>query len=60
MLFIPPARSTICSTNSVHFRGSLILNKLPKLVTSNSSASEFTNIINKIGNTDCWCMIRRR
>ena len=34
VFFIPPARSTTYGTNSVHFRGSLIWNKLPNLVHS--------------------------
>ena len=60
ILFIPPARSTIYGTNSVHFCGSLIWNKLPNLVKSSRSISEFINIIKKIGNIDCGCMICSR
>ena len=60
VLFIPPARSTIYGTNSVHFLGSLIWNRLPNLVKSSRSISEFKNVIKKIGNTDCVCMICRR
>ena len=60
VLFIPPARSTIYGTNSVHFRGSLIWNRLPNLVKSSRSISEFKNVIKKIGNIDCGCMICRR
>ena len=37
VLFISPARSTIYGTNSAHFRGSLIWNKLPDLVKSSTS-----------------------
>ena len=59
-LFTPPARSSIYSTNSVHFRGSLILNKLPNLIKSSRSISEFKNMIKKIKNIDCGCMIYRR
>ena len=60
VLFIPPARSTIYGTNFVHFRGSLIWNRLPNLVKSSRSISEFKNDIKKIGNIDCECMICRR
>ena len=60
VLFIPPARSTIYGTNSVHFLGSLIWNGLPNLVKSSRSISEFKNVIKKIGNIDCGCMICRR
>ena len=60
VLFIPPARSTIYGTNSVHFLGSLIWNRLSKLVKSSRSITEFTNVIKKIGNIDCGCMICRR
>ena len=60
ILFIPPARSTICDTNSVHFRGPLIWNRLPNLVRSSRSISEFKNVIKKIKNIDCGCMICRR
>ena len=59
VLFSPPARSTIDGTNSVHFRGSLNWNKLPNLIKSSRSLSEFTNMIKKIGNMDCGCMICR-
>ena len=60
VLLIPPARSTIYGTNSVHFRGSLIWNKLPILVKYSRPISEFKNIIKKIGNTHYGCMICRR
>ena len=58
-LFIPPARSTTYGTNSMHFRGSLIWNRLPNMLTSRS-ISEFKNVIKKIGKIDCGCMICRR
>ena len=57
ILFISPARSSIYGSNSVHFSGSLIWNKLPNLVKSSRSISEFKNIINKMGNIDRGCMI---
>ena len=60
VLFISPARSTIYGAISLHFRGSLIWKKLPNLVKSSRSISEFKNIIKKIGNTDCGCIICRR
>ena len=60
VLFIPPARSSIYGTNSVHFLGSLIWNGLPNLVKSSRSISEFKNVIKKIGNIDCGCMICKR
>ena len=60
VLFIPPARSTIYGANSVHFRGSLIWNKLPNLVKSSRSILEFRNIIKKMGNIGCGCVIYRR
>ena len=44
----------------VHFLGSLIWNRLPNLVKSGRSVSEFKNVIKKIGNLDCGCMICRR
>ena len=54
VLFIPPARSTIYGTNSVHFLGSLIWNELPNLIKSRRSISEsrrsiseFKNVIKK-------------
>ena len=37
VLFIPLAKSTIYGTNSVHFLGSLIWNRLPNLVKSSRS-----------------------
>ena len=59
-LLIPPVRSTIYGTNSVHFLGRLIWNKLPNLVKSSRSISEFKNVIKKTGNIDCGCMICRK
>ena len=47
VFFIPPTRSTIYGTNSGHFRGSLIWNRLPNLVQSITSISEFKNVIKK-------------
>ena len=60
VLFIPPAKSTVYATNSVHFLGSLIWNELPNLVKSSRSISEFKKVIQKIGNIDCGYMICRR
>ena len=57
VLFIPPTRSTIYGTNSAHFLGPLTWNRLSNLVKSSRSISEFKNIIKKIGNIDCGCMI---
>ena len=57
VLFILPARSAMNGTNSVHFLGSLIWRKLTNLVKSSRSISEFKNVIKKIGNIDCGCMI---
>ena len=51
-LFIPSVRSTIYDTNSVHFRESLIWNKLSNLVKSSRSIFEFKNIIKKVGIID--------
>ena len=60
VLLIPPARSTIYGTNFVHFLGSLIWNRLPNLIKSSRSVSEFQNFIKEIGNIDCGCMIYTR
>ena len=60
VLFIPPARSTIYGTNSVHFLGSLVWNGLTNLVKSSRSIFEFKNVIKKLGNIDCACVICRR
>ena len=60
VLSIPPARSKIYGINSVHLHGSLIWNKLPNLVKSSRSESEFKNITKKIKNVDCGCMKFRR
>ena len=48
VLFIPPARSTIYGTNSVHFLGSIIWNGLLNIVKSIRSISEFKNVIKKL------------
>ena len=47
VIFIPTARSTrstISGTSSVHFRGSLILNKLSTSAKSSRKVSKFKNI----------------
>ena len=48
VLFITPARSTTHSTNSAHFLGSLMCNKLPNLVN-----------VEKIENIDSGCITCR-
>ena len=48
VLFIPPARSTIYGANSMHFRGSLISNRLPNLVKSSRSIPEFKMLSRKL------------
>ena len=60
VLFIQPARSTIYGNISVHYHGSFILKKLPNLVKSSRSISELKNIIKKIRNIGCECMICKR
>ena len=57
---LPPARSTYYGTNSVHFRGSLILNNLPSYIKSSRSVcEEFRNNIKNFRYIDCGCLICR-
>ena len=59
VLSIPPASSTTYGTNSIHFRGSLIWNRLPNFIKSSNSIIQFKNNIKLIGNIDCGCLICR-
>ena len=58
-LGLPKAHSFYYGTNAVHFRGSLIWNKLPTVVKSSDSLFEFKNRIKNIGDIDCGCVICR-
>ena len=57
MIFLPPARSTACGTNSAHFRGTLIWNELPSSIKRSKSNIEFKTNLKHIGNTNCGCVI---
>ena len=57
ILYLPSTHSTYYGTNSVHFRGSLIWNNLPRDVKSSKSLSEFKTKIKNFGNIDCRCVI---
>ena len=46
-LSLPSAKSTVHGTNSVDFKGRLIWNNLPYLVTSSASVFEFTGNLKK-------------
>ena len=59
LLSLPPARSTYYGTNSVHFRGSLILNNLPGYIKSSRSVCEFKNNIKNFRDIFCGCLICR-
>ena len=41
ILYLPSTHSAYYGTNSVHFRGSLIWNNLPRNIESSKSVSEF-------------------
>ena len=58
ILYLPSTHSTYYGTNSVHFRGSLIWNNLPRDIKSSKSLSEFKTKIKNFGNIDCGCVIR--
>ena len=49
--------STYYGTNSVHFRGFLIWNILPRDIKSSKLVSEFRTKIKKFGNIDCGFVI---
>ena len=57
ILYFPSMRSTYYGTNSVHFRGSLIWNNLPRDIKSSKSVSEFNTKIKNFGNIDYGCVI---
>ena len=50
VLYLTSPHSTYNSTNSVHFRGSLIWNNLPRDTESSKSVSEFKTKIVKCSN----------
>ena len=57
ILYLPSTHSTYYGTNSVHFRGSLIWNNLPRDIKSSKSLSEFKTKIKNFGNIDYGCVI---
>ena len=57
ILYLPSTHSTYYGTNSVHFRGSLIWNNLPRDIKSSKLLSEFKTKIKNFGNIDCGCVI---
>ena len=57
ILYLPSTHSTYYDTNSVHFRGSLIWNNLPRNIKSSKSLSEFKTKVKNFGNIDCGCVI---
>ena len=57
ILYLPSMHSTYYGTNSIHFRWSLIWNKLPRDIKSSKSVSEFEVKIKNFGNVDCGCVI---
>ena len=59
ILNLPKTQSTFYGTNAIHFRGSLIWNKLPAKVKSSNSVFEFKTKIKNLGNIDCGCLICR-
>ena len=48
ILYLPSTHSTFYGTNSVHFRGSLIWNNLPRDIKSNKSLPEFKTKIKNL------------
>ena len=56
-LALPKTHSFYYSTNTVHFRGSLIWNNLHVVVKSSDSLFEFKNKIKYIANIDCGCLL---
>ena len=57
ILYLPSAHSKYDRTNSVHFRGFLIWNNLPRDSRFSKSVSEFKTKIKNFGNIDCGCVI---
>ena len=57
ILYLPSTNSTYYGTNTVHFRGSLIWNNLPRDIKSSKLLSEFKTKIKKFRNIDCGCVI---
>ena len=57
ILYLTITHSTYYATNSVHFRGFLTWNNLPRDIKSSKSVSEFKIKIKKFGNIDCGCVI---
>ena len=59
---LPKTHSFYYGTNAIHFRGSLIWNNLPAVLSYGIIfllLFEFKNEINNIGDIDCGCLICR-
>ena len=57
ILYLPSTYSTFYGTNSVHFRGSLIRNNLPRDNKFTKSLSEFETKTKNFGYIDCGCVM---
>ena len=57
ILYLPSTDSTYHGTNSVHFRGSLIWNNLPRDIKSGKSLFQFKTKIMNLRNIDWGCVI---
>ena len=60
ILYLPGTHSAYYGTNSVHFRGSLIWNNLPRNIESSKSVSEFKTKLRtlEILIADVQCVLR--
>ena len=60
ILYLPSTHSTYYGSNSVHFRGSMIWNNLPRDIKSSKSFSEFETKLRtlEILIADVWYVVR--
>ena len=58
-LLIPPGKSVNFGTNSVTFRGSLLLNNLPLRLKNSQTIDDFKSELKNLGKIHCTCTVCR-
>ena len=54
-VFLPPVTSIRLDLNSIHFRGSILRNKLPSFIKNRQNINEFKVKLKNLENIHCTC-----
>ena len=58
-VFLPPVKSFRFGLNSIHYRGSILWNKLPSSIKNSQTINEFKVKLKNLGNIHCTCGVCR-